>query len=115
LAVVLAALAACSLALPAISFAQGLDLSQLLGGGSKHHGGGSKSNADGVTVQRAAKPFTGKFVGKQEEQGAETTMTAEFACYPASDSALPQVKAFVCYTGQTGQSKAKTTAGGDTP
>jgi hypothetical protein len=58
---------------------------------------GESNGGAGVSVQRNASPFKGKFVGEQKEQDAETTITAEFACYPASDSALPQTKAFVCY------------------
>ena len=28
----------------------------------------------------------------------QSSITAQFACYPASDSDIPQAKAFVCYT-----------------
>jgi hypothetical protein len=54
----------------------------------------------GVTVQRNVTPFVGKFTGKQKDPSYETDLNAEFACYPASDAALPQTKAFVCYTGR---------------
>ncbi len=112
--VAIAALAAFLVAFSGESFAQGLDLSQLLGGGSKHQRGNSgQSNAGaGVTVQRGAPPFKGKFVGTQEDQGAETTMTAELACFPASDPALPQTRTFVCYTAT---SNAKAPSGADKP
>ena len=87
------------------AFAQGFDLGQLFGGGGTG-GGGSRhqrtnsGQGDGsaISVERSAPPFTGKFSGKQDDQGAETTLTAQFACYPASDSDIPQAKAFVCYT-----------------
>lgn len=113
-AVAAAALAAFFIALPGESYAQGFDLSQLLGGGSKHQqqGNSANSNGDGINIQRSAPPFTGKFVGTQEDQGDETTMTAQFACYPASDSALPQARAFVCYTGAA---KTKSPSGMDAP
>jgi hypothetical protein len=98
-AVSIATLACLLAVLPGNSLAQGLNLSQLLGGSSTHHRSSSgQSNEGGVTVQRSASPFTGKFVGEQEDQGADTKMTAQFACYPATDSALPQAKAFMCYT-----------------
>jgi len=98
-AVTVTALVAFLVSSPGVSFAQGFNLSQLLGGGSKQQHGtsGGSNNQSGVSVQRSAQPFTGKFVGKQEDQGAEISMTAQFACYPASDSALPQAKTFVCY------------------
>jgi len=113
------------------TFAQGLDLSQLLGGGSgqspsqglglpqllgggasRQQRGSGNSNGNELTVQRGVSPFDGKFVGKQEDQGAETTMTVQFACYPANDSALPQTRVFACY-GPT--PKAKSPSGADTP
>ncbi len=101
-------------------------LSNLLGGGSKSRGQSGKSSA-AVTVQRDANPFVGQFLGKrkaksqpgqsaQTSQGTETSeysqasaqagsqtgsitnLTAQFACYPAKDSALPQTKAFLCYS-----------------
>ena len=112
-AVAIAALAAFLVAFSGESFAQGFDLSQLLGGGSKHQRGNSGQSSGGsITVQRSAPPFEGKFVGKQEDQGAETTITAEFACYPATDSALPQTRTFVCYTAAP---KPKSTPDADTP
>ena len=87
--------------------AGGGPLSQLFGGGSGGNGGGGRhqqqnsqqGNGSGVTMDRSAPPFTGKFTGKQEEQGAESTITTQFACYPASDSNIPQARTFVCYTG----------------
>ena len=113
------------------TFAQGLDLSQLLGGGSgqsssqglglsqflgggarRQQGGSPNSNGSELTVQRGVPPFEGKFVGKQEDQGTETTMTVQFACYPANDTALPQARVFACY-GPT--PKAKSPPGADTP
>ena len=87
------------------AFAQGFDLSQLLGGaggggGSRYqHTDSGQGNGSGISVQRSAPPLTGKFTGKQDDKGAETTLTAQFACYPASDSDIPQAKAFVCYIG----------------
>jgi len=103
--IAIAILAALFSALAGPAFAQGFDLGQLLGGGaggsgSKHqHSNSGQGNGSGISVQRSAPPFTGKFTGKQDDQGAETTLTAQFACYPASDSDIPQAKAFVCYTG----------------
>ena len=112
-AVAIAALAAFLVAFSGESFAQGFDLSQLLGGGSKHQRGNSGQSSGGsITVQRGAPPFEGKFVGTQKDQGAETTITAEFACYPASDSALPQTRTFVCYSAG---SKANSPSGTDNP
>ena len=84
---------------------QGFDLNQLLGGaagggGSRHqHTDPGQGNGSGISVQRSAPPLTGKFSGKQDDKDAETTLTAQFACYPASDSEIPQAKAYVCYTG----------------
>ena len=84
---------------------QGFDLNQLLGGaagggGSRHqHTDPGQGNGSGISVQRSAPPFTGKFSGKQDDKDAETTLTTQFACYPASDSEIPQAKAYVCYTG----------------
>jgi hypothetical protein len=82
----------------------GNPLSQLFGGGS---GGGQQhqhqqGNASGISVDRSAPPYTGKFAGSQQDQGAETTLSAQFACYPASDADIPQARAFVCYTGGSG-------------
>jgi len=112
-AVAIAALAAFLVAFSGESFAQGFDLSQLLGGGSKHQRGNSGQSSGGsITVQRGAPPFEGKFVGKQEDLGAETTMTAEFACFPATDPALPKTRTFVCYTAA---SNAKTPSGAKSP
>src|SRR5579872_783969 len=80
-------------------------LSQLFGGGSS--GGGSRhqnSGGSSISVDRGSPPYTGKFVGKQEDQGIQDTMTAQFACYPASDSDIPQSRAFVCYSAPTNES-----------
>lgn len=90
------------------SFAQGLGgLGQLLGGGggSRHHQQNSQpqnspQTSTSVTVQRDVTPFVGKFTGKQKDPSSETDLNAEFACYPASDAALPKTKAFVCYTAE---------------
>ena len=111
------------------AFAQGFDWSQLLGGAGGGGGGGGSSGGGGglpqlfgggtgggqmhqrsgqaggagVSVERNAPPFTGKFSGKQEDQGIENTMTAQFACYPASDSDIPQSRTFVCYSAPTNE------------
>jgi hypothetical protein len=87
------------------ALAQGFDLSQLLGGaggggGSRHqHTDGGQGNGSGISVQRSVPPLTGKFSGKQDDKDAEITLTAQFACYPANDSDIPQARAYVCYTG----------------
>ena len=111
----IAVLAAFILPFSGQAFAQGFDWSQLLGGGGGSGAGGSgaggggaggapwyqhlgQSSASGVTIDRGSPPFTGKFAGRKEEQGIENTMTAEFACFPATDTDIPQGKAFVCYT-----------------
>ena len=79
-------------------------LSGLLGGvgGGRRHQNAQQNDASGISVDRSAAPFTGKFSGKQDEQGAESTITAQFACYPASDADIPGARAFVCYTGGSG-------------
>jgi hypothetical protein len=90
-------------------FAQSLGaLGQLLGGGSSRHQQSSSQSNSGVTVQRNDAPFVGKFVGRQKQPSYETDMNAEFACYPATDAALPQTKTFVCYTagGRPAQSQS---------
>lgn len=107
-AAALAAVMGIFMSLSGQAFAQGFDWSQLLGGGGGGGAGGGgggqrhqhsgQSGGSGVTVDRGSPPYTGKFVGKQEDQGIENTMTAELACYPATDSDIPQSKAFVCYT-----------------
>jgi hypothetical protein len=82
-------------------------LSQLFGGGS---GGGNgsrhqlsgQSDGSGISVERSAAPFNGKFTGQQDSQGMQSSITAQFACYPASDYDIPQAKAFVCYAGSNG-------------
>jgi hypothetical protein len=89
------------------AFAQGFDLGQLLGGGGGG-GGGQRhqqqqgSQGSGVSVDRGAAPYTGKFSGKQDSEGMQSSITAEFACYPAHDSDIPQANAFVCYAGGAG-------------
>jgi len=89
------------------SFAQNLGgLSQFLGGGQKHSSSSSKSS-NAVTVQRDATPYIGTFDGKQKEGGANLSLSAEFACYPAHDSALPQSNTFVCYTAGTSSTGGK--------
>jgi hypothetical protein len=85
------------------SLAQSLGgLGQLLGGGggSRHQQQNSGQPNSGVTVQRNVTPFVGRFVGKQKEPSYETDLNAQFACYPATDAALPQTKTFVCYTAE---------------
>ncbi len=82
------------------STAQGFSgLSKLLGGGSTHTGNSSQSNA-AVTLQRDAAPYEGNFNGKQNEGSKNDDLRAQFACYPAHDPALPQTKAFVCYSAE---------------
>jgi len=74
-------------------------------------------------VRRGASPYLGQFVGKRTQKSGSgqnaqmgqysqigdnaqagsqtapvTNLTAQFACYPAKDSALPQTKAFLCYS-----------------
>ncbi len=117
---VFAALTAFLLASSGNASAQGFDLSQLFGGGGNGGGGGgggggglgslfggggggqrhqSQSNGGGISVERSAPPLTGKFTGKQDSDGMQSTITAQFACYPAHDADIPQSNAFVCYTG----------------
>jgi hypothetical protein len=79
-------------------------LSQLFGGsGGGGSGGGGHQRPDGsaISVERSAPPYTGKFSGKQDSQGVQSTITAQFACYPAHDADIPQSNAFVCYTGNS--------------
>jgi len=83
------------------SAAQGLGaLGQLLGGGSKHQQQNSGQPNNAVTVERNVAPFVGKFAGKQKAPSYEGDLNAHFACYPASDAALPQTRTFVCYTAE---------------
>jgi len=123
-ALIIAAVTTFVVASSGSAFAQGFDLSQFLGGGGSGGGGGGgglsqlfgggagggggprhqlqnsqQGNDSGVEVDRSAPPFTGKFSGRQEDQGAESTITAQFACYPASDVDIPQARTFVCYSG----------------
>jgi hypothetical protein len=123
----LAALTALILASSGSACAQGFDLSQLFGGGGNGGGSGnggagnggggglgslfgggsgggqrhqaSQSNGGGISVERSAPPLTGKFTGKQDSDGMQSSITAQFACYPAHDADIPQSNAFVCYTG----------------
>jgi hypothetical protein len=125
--IALAALTMFLLASSGQASAQGFGLGQLLGGGGGGNGGGSGGNsggglsqlfgvgsggggprhqqyqqsdsASGISVERSAPPLTGKFTGKQDSSGMQTTITAQFACYPAHDADIPQSNAFVCYTG----------------
>lgn len=79
------------------SFAQGFSsLSQIFGGGSKQSQSSSPNNA-AITVKRDVTPFVGKFDGKQNASSV-AHLNAQFACYPAHDSALPQDNTFLCYT-----------------
>ena len=117
-AAAVAVLAVSLLALSAQSSAQSLSKLTSLLGGSKHKKSSSPSNS-GVTVQRNANPYVGQFIGKrtpkpnsgdnsqtgqssQSDQTSKpkpaTSLTAQFACYPATDSAMPQTKAFMCYS-----------------
>ena len=118
-------------ALSGEAFAQGFDWSQLLGGGSGGSSGAASGGSGGglsqlfgggggggqrhqppgqpgggISVERSAAPFTGKFVGRQQDQGVENTMTAQFACYPASDSDISQSKTFVCYSAPTSENSS---------
>ena len=78
------------------SSAQSLgSLSQMFGGGSKPARNSNQSNG-AITVTRDASPFVGMFHGKQNT-GSADHLSAQFACYPAHDSALPQENTFVCY------------------
>jgi len=114
-----AVLAVSLLAFSAQSSAQSLgNLSSLLGGGSKHKKSSDQSNS-GLTVQRNVSPYVGQFTGKrtpksvsglnsqtgqssQSDQNSKASppanLTAQFACYPAKDAAMPQTKAFMCYS-----------------
>jgi len=118
-AAALVAVTALLLALSGQASAQGFDLGQLLGGGGGNGGGGGglsqlfggsggggpkhqrsgQSDSSGISVERSAPPLTGKFIGKQDSEGMQSTITAQFACYPAHDADIPQSNAFVCYTG----------------
>ena len=81
------------------SYAQDLSsLSQMFGGGSKQSP--NSSQPDAITVKRDASPFVGKFDGKQNASSG-SQLNAQFARYPAHDSALPHENAFVCYTAET--------------
>ena len=86
------------IALSGQSFAQNFGgLPQFLGGGQKQSHSSSASGG-AVSVQRDATPYIGTFDGKQKEGGANLSLSAQFACYPAHDSALPQSNTYVCYT-----------------
>jgi hypothetical protein len=99
-------------------------LSQLFGGGSggggpRHQQYQQSDSASGISVERSAPPLTGKFTGKQDSSGMQTTITAQFACYPAHDADIPQSNAFVCYTGNPNAggppSSGRSDAGGNGP
>jgi hypothetical protein len=80
-------------------------LSQLFGGsgggGSGGEGRHQSSNGSEISVDRGAPPYTGKFTGQQDSQGVQSTITAQFACYPAHDADIPQSNAFICYAGNS--------------
>jgi hypothetical protein len=78
-------------------------LSQLFGGGGGGSGGARPQRSDGsaISIERSAPPYTGKFSGKQNTQGVQSTITAQFACYPAHDADIPQSNAFICYIGNS--------------
>lgn len=98
-----ATLAIFLMAWPSTSSAQGFSgLSQLFGGGSTHSRNSNQSNA--VTVERSSAPYMGSFDGRQRT-GSGSGLDAQFACYPAHDSALPNTSAFVCYSAQTPSSE----------
>ena len=88
------------------SLAQGLGgLEQLLGGGGSMHrrqnpGQNSQQPNNAVSVERNIAPYIGKFSGKQKASSYEGDLNANFACYPALDSALPNNRTFVCYTAE---------------
>jgi len=91
------------------SSAQSLSsLSQMFGGGSKQSRNSSQSNA-AITVKRDASPFVGRFSGKQNATSG-SHLNAQFACYPAHDSALPQDDTFVCYTAEASSGRPKANA-----
>ena len=97
-----------ALASPGLSFAQSFGgLSNLLGGGSS---GQKHTHSSAVTVDRADQPFIGKFSGTQQT-AATTTLSAQFACYPAHDSALPQNQAYLCYVAAGGSPSGEAPAG----
>jgi hypothetical protein len=102
--IAIAALAVFIMTLSGNAFAQGFDLGQLLGGGGGGGGGQrhqqqGSGQGGGVSVDRGSPPYTGKFSGKQDSQGIQSSITAQFACYPAHDSDIPQANAFLCYAG----------------
>lgn len=126
-ATAVAVLAVSLLAFSAQSSAQSLSNLTSLLGGSKHKKKNSSQSNSGVTVQRNANPYVGQFIGKrtpkstsgqnsqtgsgdnsqtgqssQSDQSSKpkppTSLTTQFACYPATDSAMPQTKAFMCYS-----------------
>lgn len=72
------------------------------GGGGQRRQPQSQPDGGGISVERTAPPLTGKFTGKQDSDGMQSTITAQFACYPAHDADIPQSNAFVCYTGNQG-------------
>jgi len=96
------------------SSAQSLgSLSQMFGSGSKQSRSSSQSDA-AITVKRDASPFVGRFAGKQNATSG-THLNAQFACYPAHDSALPQDNTFVCYTAEASSGGPNASAGEEVP
>lgn len=88
------------------------DLSSLLqkfGGGSKQSQNSSQSDG-AISVKRKAAPFVGMFDGKQSASSG-THLNAQFACYPAHDSALPHENTFVCYTPEASGGEPNRSAG----
>jgi hypothetical protein len=41
----------------------------------------------------------------------QSSITAEFACYPASDADIPQARAFVCYAGGSNSGDSPSSGG----
>jgi hypothetical protein len=88
------------LILPYSSLAQGIDVSQLLGGGLGGLTGNSGQSNAAITVQRNAPPYAGTFSGKESTASETKSLDAKFACYPAHDPAFDQTDTFVCYAAQ---------------
>jgi hypothetical protein len=81
------------------SSAQDLNsLLQKFGGGSKQSQNSSQSDG-AITMKRNAAPFVGMFEGKRNANSGNH-LNAQFACYPAHDSALPHENTFVCYSAE---------------
>ena len=63
---------------------------------SRHQHSNSES---GISVERSAPPFTGKFTGKQDSRrDAKLPSRPSSHAIRRSDADIPQSKAFVCYT-----------------